>query len=79
MNVRDAVVRGLRTAAQTVVGITLVLAPIVNALPDGFKVGNVDVRKVTSFAFSVLAALAVGLTSFATNLAEDNTRFQLPK
>jgi len=79
MKFRDATIRTCRTVAAVLVGITVVLAPVVNALPDGLKVGGVDVRKVTSGAFAVLVALATGLVTFATNVAEDNTAFQLPK
>lgn len=79
MRIKDAFVRSARTAAQVLVGITLVVGPIIAALPDGFKVGGVDVKSATSVAFGVIAAVAAGLVAFAQNLAEDNTAFQLPK
>lgn len=79
MQIRDAVVRAARSALQTVVAIELVVRAIQAALPSGLKVKGVDIGQVTSGAFAVLAAVAVALTSFAQNLAEDNTSFQLPK
>ncbi len=79
MRVKDAFIRAARTAAQTLTAVVLVVAPIVNALPEGFKVGGVNVKTATSFVFGLLAAVAAGLVSFAQNLAEDNTSFQLPK
>lgn len=79
MRVRDAFVRSARTAAQTLVGIVALVAPIVAVLPDGLKVGGVDVKSATSAAFAIVAAVAAGLVAFAQNLAEDNTKFQLPK
>lgn len=79
MQIKDAVVRTARTVAAVIVGVTLVLAPVVNALPPDLEVAGVNIHKATSFAFASLVALAAGLVTLATNLAEDNTRFQLPK
>ena len=70
MSIRDAFVRACRTAAQTFVGLA-VIGPIAS-------VGDVK-GTATTFGYAAIGGLAAGIVSFATNIAEDNTSFQLPK
>lgn len=80
MQIKDAAVRTLRTVAQVLVGIPLLVTPVVALLPDGFKVAGVDVHKVSTAGVAIVSAVAVGILAFAQNLAEDNTALQfLPK
>jgi hypothetical protein len=70
MNIRDAFVRSVRTAAQTFVGLA-VIGPIAS-------VGDVK-GTATTFAYAAIGGLAAGIVAFAMCIAEDNTQFQLPK
>jgi hypothetical protein len=70
MNIKDAFVRGVRTAAQTFVGLAII-GPIAS-------IGDVK-GTATTFGYAAIGALAAGLVSFVNNIAEDNTSFQLPK
>jgi hypothetical protein len=79
MKFKDAVIRAGRTALQVVVGVELVVRGIQAALPEGFEVKGVNIDKVTSAAYAALVAVAVAITAFVQNVAEDNTSFQLPK
>ena len=70
MNLKDAFVRALRTAAQTFVGLA-VIGPIAS-------VGDIK-GTATTFGYAAVGAVAAGIVSFAMNVAEDNTGFQAPK
>ena len=70
MQLKDAFVRGVRTACQTFVGLA-VIGPIAS-------VGDIK-GTATTFGYAAVGALAAGIVSFVMNVGEDNTGFQAPK
>ena len=75
MNLKDAFVRAVRTAAAVFVATVTIVAPAA----DLAGIQSAAVAQATSALGALLFAVSSGLVTFIMNAAEDNTRFQLPK